>query len=275
DKDTLTELKNKYPMGDKNKSAIPTRPLSISEHIWGSFDDPGQPIKGLNLSESRASILDRFPERELSEIYILKDRSKAEEYIKNGNYDEQTKKKLTTELDRMQNEWRENEKTEEGRIKNRNVEAAFKGYDVIQYEGRLPVYRNQNGAILPFPIINSDFGPRDVTDSGVHNGLDFPVPIGTPVPVVYSGTVIKSNYSESWGNYVVVKSEDGYNVYAYRSSSDVKVGDQVNQGSQLGRSGNSGFFIKDGVSQQVGAHFHFGVFIDENLKKPVDPKGSE
>lgn len=40
DKDTLTGLKREYPMRERNNTTNPARPLTISEHIWGTFDDP-------------------------------------------------------------------------------------------------------------------------------------------------------------------------------------------------------------------------------------------
>ncbi|WP_167884513.1 M23 family metallopeptidase [Leptospira ilyithenensis] len=211
-------------------------------------------------------------EREMAKTFVLQDKPTAQKYIDDRNLDAETKAKLKTELDIMKSEWDRNAKTEAGNIINRNLIGAFMGHEIIQAPNSLPVYKNENGAIIPFPEINSEYGPRDYTDSPYHYGIDSPVPIGTPVPVTISGTIKKVGYSESWGNYIIVENSQGAQVYAHLSATNFNQGDPVKTGDRIGLSGNSGYFVKDGVKQQVNPHFHYGVFTDSTLQQSVNPE---
>ena len=79
-----------------------------------------------------------------------------------------------------------------------------------------------------------------------------------------AGTVIVSQYSSSYGNYVVVSHGAGNTtLYGHMSSRSVSVGQYVNQGDVLGITGSTG--------HSTGPHLHFevtenGVRIDP-LKK--------
>ena len=72
--------------------------------------------------------------------------------------------------------------------------------------------------LSPFEIdwsdrITSGFGLRIHPISGVerfHKGIDIGMPEGTPVFSCSKGVVIKSTYTETEGNYVVVLDETGY-----------------------------------------------------------------
>ena len=76
-----------------------------------------------------------------------------------------------------------------------------------------------------------------------------------------SGTVIVSQYSSSYGNYVVVSHGSGNTtLYAHMSSRSVSVGQWVDQGDVLGITGSTGI--------SSGPHLHFA--ITENGVR-VDP----
>jgi hypothetical protein len=102
-------------------------------------------------------------------------------------------------------------------------------------------------------------GQEASQDYAGHQGIDYSVPSGTPVPSPVSGTIdrILSNVTREgnasdgagFGNNVVVKGTDGkfYRV-AHMSSVGVKVGDVISQGQIVGLSGNTG--------RSTGAHVH-------------------
>ena len=66
------------------------------------------------------------------------------------------------------------------------------------------------------------------------------------------GTVIVSQYSSSYGNYVVISHGSGNTtLYAHMSSRKVEVGQYVNQGDVIGITGSTG--------NSTGPHLHFEV----------------
>ena len=83
----------------------------------------------------------------------------------------------------------------------------------------------------------------------------------TEIHAAKAGTVIVSQYSSSYGNYVVVSHGSGNTtLYAHMSSRKVSEGDYVNQGDVLGITGSTGI--------SSGPHLHFE--ITENGVR-VDP----
>ncbi|MBP3950002.1 murein hydrolase activator EnvC family protein [Bacillus suaedae] len=105
--------------------------------------------------------------------------------------------------------------------------------------------------------MSSGFGYRSF-DNGMHYGID----IGkngrsgdVPIVAVADGTVIRSYYSSSYGNTVLIAHVvDGRSIttlYAHLERRDVSTGQRVSQGERIGLMGNTG--------QSFGAHLHFEV----------------
>lgn len=101
--------------------------------------------------------------------------------------------------------------------------------------------------------------------SGIYyyGGIDYAVPLGTPVLAADAGLVVKAAWDTSgYGNHVRIQHSDGYmTVYGHLSVIDVKVGDRVNAGDVVGRSGSTGY--------STGPHLHFEVRKDG---VPIDPE---
>ncbi|MEI2665088.1 peptidoglycan DD-metalloendopeptidase family protein [Rossellomorea sp. LJF3] len=117
-----------------------------------------------------------------------------------------------------------------------------------------------------FPVegmITDSYGTR----SGSHKGMDIGGEIGSPVYSVAKGKVIKSYLSESYGHVVFIRHENGYEtVYAHLQSRLVDENQEVAQGQQLGRLGNTG--------RSTGAHLHFEVHRGEwtiDKENAIDP----
>jgi|YNPMSStandDraft_1061717.scaffolds.fasta_scaffold00219_5 murein DD-endopeptidase MepM/ murein hydrolase activator NlpD len=98
-----------------------------------------------------------------------------------------------------------------------------------------------------------------------HNGVDFGLPVGTPVLACADGVIeqvkmdaqgyglhIRHRLDSAFGRYLVI--------YAHLSQTLVKPGDWVMSGHQIALSGNTGF--------STGPHLHFEVRLDN---KAVDP----
>ncbi len=113
--------------------------------------------------------------------------------------------------------------------------------------------------------INSPFGPRNTGIAGAstnHKGVDIGgVYYSSQVHAAKAGTVIISQYSSSYGNYVVISHGSGNTtLYAHMSSRSVSVGQTVAQGDVIGITGSTGI--------SSGPHLHFE--ITENGVR-VDP----
>ena len=113
--------------------------------------------------------------------------------------------------------------------------------------------------------ITSPFGNRNTGIAGAstnHKGVGIGgVYYSSEVHAAKSGTVIVSQYSSSYGNYVVVSHGSGNTtLYAHMSSRSVSVGQWVDQGDVLGITGSTGI--------SSGPHLHFE--ITENGVR-VDP----
>lgn len=75
-----------------------------------------------------------------------------------------------------------------------------------------------------------------------HNGVDYGVNVGTNVLAINSGKVVYTGVFDYTGNIVVI--EHGYGLkswYAHLSNISVSVGDIVQKGDVIGKSGSSGF----------------------------------
>ena len=121
-----------------------------------------------------------------------------------------------------------------------------------------PVQSSSGGYIWPVDsrYITSTVGGR-TSPGGVgstnHKGTDIGrVGYTSPIYASKAGTVIVSQYSSSYGNYVVVSHGSGNTtLYAHMSSRKVEVGQYVNQGAVLGITGSTG--------NSTGPHLHFEI----------------
>ena len=88
--------------------------------------------------------------------------------------------------------------------------------------------------------------------TSTHRGTDFPVAEGSPVVVSNSGTVVLASELFYEGNCVIVDhGQRLFTVYMHMSKIDVKAGDKLAKGDQLGLSGQTG--------RATGPHLHMGV----------------
>lgn len=85
-----------------------------------------------------------------------------------------------------------------------------------------------------------------------HYGLDFRVPSGTPVTAMNKGTVLLARPLYFEGNFVVIDHGQGLlTLYLHLSHIDVKEGESVTRGQQIGLSGGTG--------RATGPHLHLAV----------------
>jgi peptidoglycan hydrolase CwlO-like protein len=122
-------------------------------------------------------------------------------------------------------------------------------------QGSQPAAPVQGNGMIIRPasgVVTSGFGNRD---GGMHYGIDIARNNGVPIYAAASGTVIKSEYSSSYGNVVYISHSIGgqqwTTVYAHMSSRAVQ-GGSVSKGQLLGYVGSTG--------DSSGPHLHFELY---------------
>lgn len=94
-----------------------------------------------------------------------------------------------------------------------------------------------------------------------HNGLDIAAEKGTPVCAVHGGKVLKAETDVSRGKYIVILHGDGNESwYCHCSELLVKEGQEVAQGEQIGKIGQTGM--------AVGPHLHIEIQKDGKAQNP-------
>lgn len=120
----------------------------------------------------------------------------------------------------------------------------------------------------PFPesTVSSEYGPRESPGgigSTFHEGIDFGIAEGTPIPAAGSGTIILAGDNGGYGNCVIIDHGNGLRtLYGHmRDTPSVSVGSTVARGQTIGLVGNTG--------QSYGAHLHLEVHVNGT---PVNPR---
>jgi murein DD-endopeptidase MepM/ murein hydrolase activator NlpD len=103
---------------------------------------------------------------------------------------------------------------------------------------------------------------KDV-DTQVHLGYDLASLKKSPVPAANAGVVVYAAPLNIYGNAVVIDHGWGLEtLYGHLSSIEVKEGDEVKKGQELGRTGSTGLALGD--------HLHFEVLIQGISVTPVE-----
>lgn len=123
-------------------------------------------------------------------------------------------------------------------------------------------------ANTPDFVLSSNLGWRKDPFSGewrYHRGVDFAAPRGTEVRSLSRGRVIFAGSQGGYGNTVVVESENGVKTrYAHLSEMGVNKGEEVSQGQEIGKVGETG--------RATGPHLHLEM---ERSGKLLDPLQAE
>ena len=143
--------------------------------------------------------------------------------------------------------------------------------DVEKFEEDLraecSVSTSQGIFLWPCPSSNhitSYFGNRTPPKQGAssdHKGIDIGASMGAQVIAAAAGKVTTVSYNSARGYFIVVDHGSGYvTLYQHLSRQDVKVGDMVKAGQQIGAVGETGI--------STAPHLHFEVHVNGT---PVDP----
>lgn len=113
------------------------------------------------------------------------------------------------------------------------------------------VYAFASSTHLPYLGTKTVTNLHNGTSLG-ENGIDFAVPVDTNLYASGEGTIstVSYGYNGGWGNYLLLGHPESYiSRYAHLNSIDKSQGTYVYQGTQLAKSGNTGF--------STGPHLHF------------------
>ncbi len=103
----------------------------------------------------------------------------------------------------------------------------------------------------------------EVVDHQVHLGYDLASFAGAPIYASNRGRVVHAGWLDIFGNCVILDHGMGLqSLYGHMSSISVKVGDMVDQGAELGRTGSTGL--------AGGDHLHFTMLLGGNAITPID-----
>lgn len=119
-------------------------------------------------------------------------------------------------------------------------------------------------ALYWYSYVSSYYGYRKNPITGndeIHRGVDIAVPTGTAVYAAHGGTVTTAAYDSHYGNYVVLE-KDGYTTkYAHMDSLSVSAGQEVEKGTVIGTTGNTG--------SSTGSHLHIECLYDGEYYNPL------
>jgi murein DD-endopeptidase MepM/ murein hydrolase activator NlpD len=118
--------------------------------------------------------------------------------------------------------------------------------------------------------ISSGFGMRYHPVLGytrMHKGIDFAVPVGTPVMAAGAGVVQIAGRLGGYGNYLRINHQNGYGTaygHLSRLAPGIHGGSHVHQGQIVAYSGNTGM--------STGPHLHYEILIGGNQVNPLAVK---
>jgi murein DD-endopeptidase MepM/ murein hydrolase activator NlpD len=113
-------------------------------------------------------------------------------------------------------------------------------------------------------MMSSGFGYRSDPFTGggaMHAGLDFKGPVGTPILAAAKGTVVLAGFNGGYGKTIEIRHANGLVTrYAHLSGLNVRRGQMVERGVQIGRMGSTG--------RSTGSHLHFEVRLNGQAINP-------
>jgi murein DD-endopeptidase MepM/ murein hydrolase activator NlpD len=124
------------------------------------------------------------------------------------------------------------------RLGNAAVESAFADYRTYVYKGK-------------------------VVDHEVHLGFDLARTPHVPILAANAGVVLNASWLGIYGNCVIIDHGMGVqSLYGHLSQFDVKVGDRVTKGQQIGLTGMTGM--------AGGDHLHFTMLVGGQMVNPIE-----
>jgi len=168
-------------------------------------------------------------------------------------------------------------KSEQSHLLGVRMRTGGKDYYAIRAEDGKFYDRSGSGlarGFMRFPTVkqyrvSSNFNPRRLNPVtgriAPHKGVDFAIPIGTPVLAVGDGEVVVAKRSGGAGNYVAIRHGRQYMTrYMHLKKLLVKPGEKVKRGDRIALSGNTG--------RSTGPHLHYEIWINNQAVNPLTAK---
>ena len=126
---------------------------------------------------------------------------------------------------------------------------------MTQVLGRRPVSEKH--------LISCEFGRKGKHwRGGVHKGVDFACPVGTPVEAYRKGKVVfAGNTGDGFGNYVKLEHDGFFSYCCHLDQIFVGVGDKIEEGHPMASSGDSG--------NSTAPHLHFETRVSGKAVEPL------
>lgn len=135
--------------------------------------------------------------------------------------------------------------------KVKELDEALDALDHLKKEARRLPLANP----APGRSVTSPFGVRTdpiLGTAALHSGMDFRAPVGMPAKVTAGGVVVKAGWNGGYGRMIDVDHGNGFVTrYGHLSEIDVAVGQKLDAGDVIGKTGNSG--------RSTGPHLHYEV----------------
>ncbi|ARZ01177.1 murein DD-endopeptidase MepM [Yersinia ruckeri] len=117
--------------------------------------------------------------------------------------------------------------------------------------------------------VSSNFNPRRLNPVtgrvAPHKGVDFAMPVGTPVLAVGDGEVVIAKYDGAAGNYIAIRHGRQYTTrFMHLKKLLVKPGQKVKRGDRIALSGNTG--------RSTGPHLHYEFWVNQQAVNPLTAK---
>ncbi len=181
---------------------------------------------------------------------------KNKDFLLSEEFKSQLKIFLNSKID-INNLWNKNteqpEITEDEELQTENIEK--QDSQEISYE-----------VIWPYKgTITSNFGERESTDKRVtsnHTGIDIAGNMGDEFVSAIDGKVTLISEEGDLGKHIKIENEKITTVYAHCSEIYVKEGDEIKQGTAIGKIGSTG--------NSTGPHLHFETIKNNEYVDPLN-----
>jgi septal ring factor EnvC (AmiA/AmiB activator) len=186
--------------------------------------------------------IDLLREKERRTAYLSGVRDKKSSYERALSELETAQKKLSSLIEKLQQEKerREREALERAKKENKpppsgHTSTPSGGY-FIGLKGRLP-YPASGSVITKYGK-----GKDPKYDNPIYNkGIEIKAPAGSPIISVADGEVVYADYFTGYGNLIIIDHGDSYyTVYAHAKSLAKRVGDRVRANEKIGTVGDTG-----------------------------------
>jgi murein DD-endopeptidase MepM/ murein hydrolase activator NlpD len=244
--------------------------------IWNDIDNIttiGDKIREITikLKEVKSALEDTKKETTIAknELVVLKAKLADQKKIVDQNTKE--KNKLLTQT-------KNNEANYQKLLKDRLAKKDAFEKELEAYESQLKYILDPSSlpgkGVLSWPLdyiyITSPFGMRS---SGLHQGVDFRAPIGTPVKALADGVVAGIGDTDiqcsgvSFGRFILIKYDNGLaSTYGHLSLIKVVEGQKISRGEVIGYSGNTGY--------STGPHLHLSIYPKDAVEVKSIPSKS-